>query len=214
MPNASWRRRGGKAQGRGISHPEQSGGRAKRRSAQAKRGRLGKPLRRARAAPSAKFGFLIRVRTARRNCQGRCCGQEQARSGGWRKTRSGWRQGGAKLLPPEASLSKSPLCKSLSTFNNGGEIGWGSLPNNSRGLFGWVFPFGAVLALARFDLTFLSRASVRLLALRELVSPCLQKARPTSRSVREASPIVKICLPVRELPRISHDFSRFRRPNR
>ena len=40
MPNASWRRRGGKAQGRGISHPEQGVGRAKRRSAQAKRGRL------------------------------------------------------------------------------------------------------------------------------------------------------------------------------
>ena len=37
MPNASWRRRGGKAQGRGISHPEQSGG-------QAKRGRLRETL--------------------------------------------------------------------------------------------------------------------------------------------------------------------------
>ena len=44
MPNASWRRRGGKAQGRGISHPEQSGGQAKRRSAQAKRGRLRETL--------------------------------------------------------------------------------------------------------------------------------------------------------------------------
>jgi len=39
--------------GRGFTHPEQSGGRAQRRSAQAKRGRLGKPLRRARAKPSA-----------------------------------------------------------------------------------------------------------------------------------------------------------------
>ena len=44
MPNASWRRRGGKAQGRGISHPEQGGGRAQRRSAQAKRGRLRETL--------------------------------------------------------------------------------------------------------------------------------------------------------------------------
>src|SRR6202023_2324078 len=36
-------RRGGKAQGRGFTHPEQRGGRAQRRSAQAKRGRLGSP---------------------------------------------------------------------------------------------------------------------------------------------------------------------------
>src|SRR5665213_1542141 len=58
MPNASWRRRGGKAQGEGSPHPEQSGGRAKRRSAQAKRGRLlGNPLCCARAEPSAKVWF-------------------------------------------------------------------------------------------------------------------------------------------------------------
>src|ERR1700679_4266828 len=47
-----------KRKGRGISHPEQSGGRAKRRSAQAQRGRLlGNPLRCARAEPSAKVWF-------------------------------------------------------------------------------------------------------------------------------------------------------------
>jgi hypothetical protein len=55
------------AMGRGISHPEQSGGRAQRRSAQAQRGRLlGNPLRRARAEPSARFGFLIRAHQAHR----------------------------------------------------------------------------------------------------------------------------------------------------
>jgi hypothetical protein len=55
------------AMGRGISHPKQSGGRAQRRSAQAQRGRLlGNPLRRARAAPSARFGFLLRAHQAHR----------------------------------------------------------------------------------------------------------------------------------------------------
>src|ERR1700761_7738657 len=61
MPNASWRRRGSKVQGRGLPtlavEPGRNGkGRAQRRSAQAKRGRLGKPLHRARAAP---LGILI-----------------------------------------------------------------------------------------------------------------------------------------------------------
>ena len=54
MPNASWRRRGRKRQGRGLTHPEHGGG---RRSAQAERGRLGKPLRRANGAePLSRVG--------------------------------------------------------------------------------------------------------------------------------------------------------------
>ena len=68
MPNASWRRRGGKAQGRGITHPwsgskagaertKRSGGLHKRSAED-----CGKPLRRARAAPSARSGFLMRAR--------------------------------------------------------------------------------------------------------------------------------------------------------
>jgi hypothetical protein len=80
MPNASWRRRGGKAQGRGISHSwsgseageeraERSGGLHKRSAED-----CGKPLRRARAAPSAKFGFLMRAHQAHRNCQGGVAG--------------------------------------------------------------------------------------------------------------------------------------------
>src|ERR1700733_5297046 len=63
MPNASWRRRGGKAQGEGYLP---SG--AKRRTSEAKvctsaaRKTAGNPLRCARAEPSARLGFLIRAR--------------------------------------------------------------------------------------------------------------------------------------------------------
>ena len=69
-------------------------GGAQRRSAQAQRGRLlGNPLRRARAEPSARFGFLIRVHPARRNCQGRVAAGT-GRCGGKRRTRSGRSAGG------------------------------------------------------------------------------------------------------------------------
>jgi hypothetical protein len=65
---------------------------AKRRTSAAKvctsaaRKTVGKPLRRARAAPSARFGSLIRVHQARRICQGRVAAGTGRTDGSGRRT--------------------------------------------------------------------------------------------------------------------------------
>ena len=101
-------RRGGKAQGRGISHSKQSGERAQRRSAQAKRGRLGRPLRRARAKPSASVVSLF-VRMSARIFRV-ALRQEQAAVVGGERRASGGRQGGVELLPQEWALLSERTC--------------------------------------------------------------------------------------------------------
>jgi hypothetical protein len=84
MPNASWRRRGGKAQGRGISHPEQSGGRAKRRSAQAKRGRLRETLAPRQGSALSEVWFPHKCALAHRIYQGRVAAGTGRCGGKWR----------------------------------------------------------------------------------------------------------------------------------
>ena len=97
MPNASWRRRGGKAQGRGISHPEQRGGRAERRSAQAQRGRLlGNPCAAPGQRPQRGLVSLC-VRASAHDFQGRVAAGT-GRRGGKRRTHSG-RSAGRRLPP-------------------------------------------------------------------------------------------------------------------
>src|SRR5580704_4868838 len=65
MPNATWRRRGVASARGGVSPPlkrsdsESGKGEAQRRSAQAKRGRLGKPLAGARGGAPERTGHFV-----------------------------------------------------------------------------------------------------------------------------------------------------------
>jgi hypothetical protein len=74
---------------------------------------MGKPLRRARAAPSARFGFLIRVRQ-HAIFQGRRCGQDTGPQRWKRKTRSGCsvEETSSYALRQQKSLSGLPLIRS------------------------------------------------------------------------------------------------------
>src|ERR1700692_305299 len=81
MPNATWRRRGVASARGGVSPPlkrsdsESGKGAAQRRSAQAKRGRLGKPLAGARGGlPLADLAVAVAFRGAKRRF-----GQERGR---------------------------------------------------------------------------------------------------------------------------------------
>lgn len=63
---------------------------------------MGKPLRRARAAPSARFGYLIRARQ-RAGLQGGRCGKERTAEVG---SGDPWdRSAGGDLLPPNCDAS-------------------------------------------------------------------------------------------------------------
>jgi hypothetical protein len=92
-----WRRRGGKAQEEGYPHPEQGGGRAERRSAQAKRGRLGRPLalRQGRALSQGLVSLFVRV--SAQDFQGRVAAGT-GRWGGKRRTQQRSQRG--RRLPP------------------------------------------------------------------------------------------------------------------
>ena len=96
--------------GRGISHPWRGSrrrngkGGAQRRSAQAKRGRLGIPLRRAIGAEPLS-ARSVRRSLPRSGCfQGGRCGRERPAEVGSERRESGWNKG-RKLLPSCRSLT-------------------------------------------------------------------------------------------------------------
>jgi len=93
------------AMGRGISHPEQSGGRAQRRSAQAQRGRLlGNPCAAPGQRPQRGLVSLF-VRASAQDFQGRVAAGT-GRCGGKRRMRSSRSAGGN---PPEKRRCRACL---------------------------------------------------------------------------------------------------------
>ncbi len=112
---------GSKAQGEGYPHPwsgaEGAEGGAQRRSAQAKRGRLGKPLApRDRGRALSEVCLPYACASAHRNFRVGVAGRNRPAEVGGGRRQSGWRQGGAQLLPAQKKIGGMLAASSPETW--------------------------------------------------------------------------------------------------